>query len=130
MNHSIGRPGCHLSSIASTWNSETGKFVGGELRVELVFDDRSAKAYFAQIERDRSRIEQDLGDSLTWHNPADKRMCRIYAVRRPADISDRSKWPEYHAWLREKLEAFDRVFRPRVRDLAASEPDAEEPDEE
>lgn len=50
MNHSIGRTGLHLSSIASTWDSESNRFGSGELRVELVLDDGNSKMYFTQWE--------------------------------------------------------------------------------
>lgn len=119
MSHPIGRGGCFLSSVASTWDSEANRY-GGELRTELVLGDRDSKNYFSQLEAQRREIEQDLGEPLTWHNPPDKRMCRIY-VRRTADIADQSKWPEYHAWLRGKLERFHRVFSLRVRALTSAE---------
>ena len=33
----------------------------------------------------------------------------------------REQWPEQHMWLWEKLEAFKRVFAPRVKKLNASD---------
>ena len=39
---------------------------------------------------------------------------------------NREVWPEHFAWFHEKLEAFDRVFRPRVRNLNADDWDEEE----
>ena len=37
-----------------------------------------------------------------------------------ADPNDRYDWPEQHAWLSEKLEIFDSVFRARIKQLDAS----------
>lgn len=119
MNHPIGRSGCRLSSVASMWDSEANRY-GGELRVELVLDDENSKTYFAQLEAQRNDVEQELGEPLTWHNPTDKRMCRIY-VRRSAEIPERDKWPEYQTWLRNKLEALHRIFGARVPALASAE---------
>jgi hypothetical protein len=115
MSMSIGRSQCHLSAVASTYDSEAGRF-GGELRMELVLSGEDAKAQFAQIESQKSSIESAIGVPLTWHNPTDKRMCRIY-VRRVANIEDRPQWPAYHEWLREKLEVFHKVFAPLVKTL-------------
>lgn len=117
MNHSIGKGGCRLSSIASFWDSEEDR-AGGELRAEVVLDGEHSKFYFQQLESQKEQIEQEVGAPLKWHNPPDKRMCRIY-VRRPGDISDRSKWPEYEEWLRTKLEALYRAFNPRLKDMPA-----------
>ena len=84
--------------------------------MELVLSGEDAKAQFAQIESQKSSIESAIGVPLTWHNPTDKRMCRIY-VRRVANIEDRPQWPAYHEWLREKLEVFHKVFAPLVKTL-------------
>ena len=34
---------------------------------------------------------------------------------------DQEAWPIHFAWFKEKLEAFDKVFRPRVRNLDADD---------
>ena len=115
MNHSIGKGGCNLASIASFWDSEEERD-GGELRAEVSLGGSHAKFYFAQLESQKAQIEKEFGEPLKWHNPPDKLACRIY-VRRTADISDRSKWPEYEGWLRSKLENLYRVFNPRLKAL-------------
>ena len=38
-------------------------------------------------------------------------------LRRLGEVDDRNQWPEYHAWLKGKLEALSRVLGPRVRNL-------------
>ena len=38
-------------------------------------------------------------------------------MRLSGDPTDRSRWPEFHEWTLDRLEAFDRVFRPRIRSL-------------
>lgn len=119
-NTSIGRSGAHLASIASTWDSERESYTG-ELRIELSLDDRHSKMYFEQLLKDRTAIEGELG-SLIWHNPPHARSCRIY-VRKAADITLRTEWPIQFEWLRTNLEAFHRVFAPRVRSLRADETD-------
>jgi hypothetical protein len=101
----------------TTHNLHPGGEFGGELRVELVLNDVNSKSYFVQLEAHRPAIENDLQAQLTWNNPPNARMCRIF-LRRQADITDSSKWPEYHLWLKDHLEAFNRVFGSRVKALA------------
>ncbi len=122
MNMSIGRSGIHLSAIASLWNSASQSYDKHELRVELVLSDTNSKVFFSQLEAQKVEIEAELKGELTWYNPEEKRMCRIY-LRREADLNDRSRWGEYHGWLLEKLEALRRAFAGRVRKLETDEPD-------
>jgi len=119
MNHAIGRSGFYLSSIVSAYDSELKTYTG-EIRVELTIDNESAKQYFRLLQGHREQIENEIGEELTWRNPEDKRMCRIY-VRKPVDISEREAWPEMQKWLKEKLELFDKVFRPRIKNLVLEE---------
>jgi len=122
---SLGRGGTKLSGVASTWDSATGKSCSGELRAEVVLFDRHAKDFFAALEGQRSIIDSEIGEQLHWHNPDNKRMCRIY-VRRTADLYDRAQWPTYYQWLRERLETLHRVFSPRVRELSFHEADSDD----
>ena len=118
MNIAIGRTGTKLSAIASLWDSASESYDAHELRAELVLFDTYAKSYYAQLENEKTALEQELREPLTWHNPPQKRMCRIY-VRTTADLNKRQLWPEQHEWLLTKLEALRRVFAPRVKQLDA-----------
>lgn len=115
MNHSIGRSGVHLASIASGWNSETSAW-DPEIRVELTIDAKDSKSFFEQLLQQKEEIEREIGHSLIWHNPANARSCRLY-LRRSADFFNQAEWPGQHEWLRTNLETFHRVFAPRVRKL-------------
>ena len=117
MDMGIGRTGFQLSAVISTTNSETGSFDGGELRAEVIIKDSYAKHYFELLERQRTEIEAEIGESLTWINPEDAHMCRIH-LRKPSDVFDREQWPDYHRWLLEKLEALHDVFSPRIKQLS------------
>jgi hypothetical protein len=120
MNIALGRSGFKLAAVASFWDSvaETGD--SHELRAEAIIETNDSKAHFARLEAQKCQIESEMGEPLTWHNPPNKRMCRIY-VRRPALLTDRSQWPEYHAWLLGKLEALHKTFAQRVKQLDATE---------
>ncbi len=119
MRHGIGRSGFWLASIASAWDSEAGTY-SGEIRVELVIGNPDAKAFFELLKAERADIERDAGEALTWYSQEGTTMCRIYA-RQSADINNREDWPRQHEWLRQRLEAFHRVFAPRVRMLDAAD---------
>lgn len=114
-NHAIGRSGVHLCSIVSTWNSVTNT-KGAEIRVELYMNGPNAKHEFAALERQRAALEKALGFPLTWHNPENKAMCRIY-TRQDADFLDEKLWPKHFAWLKERLEIMHRVFAPVVKEV-------------
>ena len=114
-NHAIGRSGVHLGSIVSTWNSETGT-KGSEIRVELYMDGPNAKPEFAALELQRESLERALGFPLTWHNPENKAMCRLFA-RKDADFLNENLWPEQFAWLKDRLEIMHRVFAPVVKEI-------------
>jgi len=114
-NHAIGRSGVHLGSIVSTWNSETGT-KGSEIRVELYMDGPNAKPEFAALELQRESLERALGFPLTWHNPENKAMCRLF-TRKDADFLNENLWPEQFAWLKDRLEIMHRVFAPVVKEI-------------
>ncbi|HOA72788.1 MAG TPA: DUF4268 domain-containing protein [Phycisphaerae bacterium] len=61
-------------------------------------------------------IEKEMGEPLTWHNPRDKQMCRIW-TRHKCNLENRDRWPEQQKWLLEKLERMHAVFGPRMREL-------------
>jgi len=120
MNIALGKAGTKLTAIASYFDSETGTFGQHELRAEVEFFDQNAKAYFAALEAEKDEIEKAVGASLTWYNPEDKRVCRIY-LRRTCDLEARGTWNEQHAWLTENLERLHRIFAPRVKQLKPGE---------
>ena len=114
-NFAIGRSGVHLTAIVSLWNSETGS-KGPEIRAELYLDGPSAKQDFAALERQKETIEKALGFGLTWHNPENKAMCRLY-TRQNADFLNEALWPQQFEWLRQRLETMHKVFAPIVKNL-------------
>lgn len=114
MTISIGRSGMNLAAVASTWDSESGSYDKHELRAEFSIDHQLSKVYFAQFESQKQAIEAELEESLFWHNPPNKRICRMY-VRRTVDLQDRSQWADYFGWLKSKLEKLQKVFGPKTR---------------
>ncbi len=114
-NYAIGRSGIHLTSIVSIWNSETNS-KGPEIRAELYLDGPNAKQEFAALEKQKENLETALGFPLTWHNPENKAMCRLY-TRQDADFLNEALWPQHFEWLRQRLETMHKVFAPIVKNL-------------
>lgn len=115
-NHAIGRSGIHLTSIISNWNSETNSR-DPEMRAELYMHGDNAKQEFAALEKEKESIEKALGFPLTWWNPENKMMCRLY-TRQNADFLNEQLWPQQFEWLRQRLETMHRVFAPIVKNLS------------
>jgi hypothetical protein len=120
MNIALGRSGFRLAAVASLYDSVAETYESHEVRAEMVVESADSKAHFAQLEAQRRLIEAEVGEQLTWYNPPSKRMCRIY-LRKPATLTDRSRWPEYHAWLLAKLGVLHKAFAQRVRLLDAAD---------
>jgi hypothetical protein len=116
MSFALGRSGIHLEAIASFWDSDSNSYSANELRAEVYLKGEQAKDRFLTLEKEKAEIEQEMGEKLSWYNPLDSKMCRIY-LRKSVDLRDREQWPNHHHWLFEKLEKLYTVFRPRIRDL-------------
>lgn len=116
MPHPIGKSGAHLSSVASTWNSESTSY-DPELRVELVLNGKYAKQQFAALEKSKNEVEKAIGEQLKWYEGKSK--CRICA-RINANFLDSNLWSQQYEWLRSKLEVFNKVFTPLLEEVGES----------
>jgi hypothetical protein len=85
-----------------------------EIRVEVLILNNDP--WYEQLLRQRSDIEQELGHHLTWKKEEGVQNTRII-LRTPLDPTDRSNWPECHAWTADRLVRMDAVFRKRVAGL-------------
>lgn len=90
-------------------------WIGVTVLIDLPND---AAGVLDMLRSDAEAIEHDLGFRITWDRDENRRRQSIH-VRRDADPTDSARWPELHKWTLEHLEAFDRVFRPRIRHLSA-----------
>lgn len=114
----IGRTGFHMAAILNSRDNTIG--------VELnMIDETHAKTYFKMLREDQKQIEEDLGykassrSKLEWLLLPDKITSKIKLTTK-AEPLNKDKWPKYHEWMKDNLERFYEVFRPRVRDLDAS----------
>jgi hypothetical protein len=114
----MGRSGFKFEAIASAWSGEKESYDTHELRVQLVISGKiNAGLAFDSLQTERSAIESETGESLTWAPPGPEvSRARIY-VRKTVDLNDRSRWPEYHRWLFEHLQGFAGSFKTRIQSL-------------
>ena len=110
LNTSIGRSGFGLNITANTRDERLG--------VELYLSGTEAKQRFANLVLQKEQIERALGFPLDWQELPNKTASRIADWYSDASIEDESRWPEYQAWITERLVVMDRVLRPVVRALS------------
>lgn len=124
VTHSLGKSGFYLASAVSTYSIEKKRNVP-EVRMDFVIDHQLGSSfYYPRLEEQREAIEAEVGEHLLWHNPANTRLCRIYASK-PADFRDRDDWQQQFEWMHGHLLKFQDVFGPRVRALTAETPPKE-----
>jgi hypothetical protein len=80
----------------------------------------NAKAHFRILEELKPKIEEEIGEPLEWEELPHRKESRI-RIRLDADPTTQPDWPRQHEWIRKRLEAFHKVFAPRVKTLDAEE---------
>ncbi len=86
------------------------------IRVEFRTTGKNADVFYQQFVTQRSKIEEELGESPEWRAKEGNNRKQII-LNREICLADESRWPEYCEWLLEKLNLFYRVFAPRVEQL-------------
>ena len=110
---SIGRSNFRLDAYALVRDSGIG--------VNLILSGEYAKGHFHALLREKDKIATEIGLPLQWRELPQYKESQIYTGPRPADFSQRGRWPEYYAWLAEMLEAYSRIFASRIRTLRPEE---------
>lgn len=87
----------------------------GKLAASLYLYDNMKEKYDYLYEQ-KDSIESSFGESLDWENNPNKRTA-VIKLEIDADIDNEEDWPRQHEWFKNKIEIFDRVFRPIVRDF-------------
>lgn len=101
----IGTSRAHTAALLITRDNK--------IAVQLTMNAPDAKEVFHELYDQKEAIETAVGESLDWREMPDKKASRVVLFK-VADGYKEETWPEQFAWLREKLETFDRVFRPLV----------------
>lgn len=85
--------------------------------VYLVCGGANGIQYHQLLERQKPVIEQELGGSLDWTVEAGRKQQYIALYKTDVDPANTDDWPAQHAWLADTLDAFHRVFSPRIKRL-------------
>jgi hypothetical protein len=110
-NFAIGRSWMALAATASITKKE--------IAVELCLGGPPAKTFYHKLLSDREAIEKDLGTKPDWRERPGKNQSIIKLLRLNVDPGRRKEWSEQHAWFQDNVEAFQRVFGPKVKHLSA-----------
>ena len=73
----------------------------------------NSKDLFYELEKQKDKIEQELGIKLEWMALEGKKASRI-KISSEADINDSEKWNEYFEWLENTASKFQKVFLKNV----------------
>jgi hypothetical protein len=91
---------------------------GNRVRAEIYIDTGDAeknKAVFDSLKADKTSIEEEFGEALSWERLDDKRASRV-AIYRDGSINDNeNQLEETQNWLIDNLLKFKRVFTDRVK---------------
>lgn len=110
MSWAIGRSGFLLDGLVG--------FRDGWIGIALTI---SSHPHFHLLERQRQEVEMEVSDALLWEFEPSRKASYVKLRKENVDPMDRDQWPQLHAWLRDKLELFEQVFRPRVAVLDAAD---------
>ena len=79
------------------------------------------KAGFNALYAQKDEIEREFGSPLIWNELPQKIQSIIGTTKDDADIMNEADWDNQFAWLADKLEKLDKVFRRRIRELQAED---------
>ncbi len=86
----------------------------GGIGVQLIIREGDADVSYHTLYQQRGEIGSEIGDALEWRELPEHKQGQVMLRRYNADPTNRAQWAEQHTWFKEKLEAFDRAFRPRI----------------
>lgn len=122
MNFGIGRSGFTLGALLNSMRKQIG--------VELSVNHDDAKAFFDLLEQQRLEIEAELGFAMEWMRLPERKASRIVCLKEDADPLDREAWSLHRAWMKDRLEALNKVLRERIRRLEVDQWNEREESEE
>ena len=106
--YSIGKPYCHLQAVFRP--------AGGSMRTELYFFGENINGHGVLDyikENHRDELDRSFNPSLEFVKSGIKRKSgRIVLSKEGIDVTDETRWLEYHKWYQENLEKFAEVFKP------------------
>ncbi len=111
--YGVGRSDFHVYASMNTQKKT--------LSVGLGLVGASAKAHFHLLREQEAAIEADLGSEVRWELAPQYKMSWVSHRLTDVALDDRGRWPELHAWVAERLDAFHKAFSSRVKALNAAD---------
>jgi hypothetical protein len=102
----------HAADLSSGYLASILNVRAGEMGVRFRLNETNADTAFSFLQAHRPEIDAAFETPLAWR-PGDGGS-HVVEVMRPADIADRTAWPEQMGWLMRQLEAFQRALWPLV----------------
>ena len=99
------------------WLSASASVKGKWICVSLTLAGKDAKHHFYLLEQDKVDIEGKIGAKLEWEERSGRKQSYVSLSQEDTDLEDRQDWDTQHQWLCKQLEAFHRVFSPRIKAL-------------
>ena len=81
------------------------------------FTTQSSKAIYHVFHSEKETIEAEFGEALEWSESSEIKSFSISVTKHNADFRNEQDWKNQFAWLAERLEKLDSVFRKRVLKL-------------
>ena len=87
------------------------------ITLSLYLGSDDATNHFNSLVDRKEDIENQIGEKLLWMELPNRKSSRVELQLNNVDASDEKDWQRQHDWLFEKLEIFNAVFRPLIREL-------------
>lgn len=112
VGYGIGRRGFAFNPTISLQSGSVG--------VRVYMHDADAKAHFYLLAQQRAEIERELGFPLVWHEKPGQKQSYI-ECREEGDLNNPTERKRLITWILDRMDLMDRVLRPRIKVLDASE---------
>ena len=99
------------------WLAATVNSLKSVISANFGFTTQSSKAIYHVFHSEKETIEAEFGEALEWSESQDLKTSSISVTKHNADFRNEQDWKNQFAWLAERLEKLDNVFRKRVLKL-------------
>ena len=92
-----------------------------EIGIRLYVKGEDAKPHFNLLKQQQEEIDNEFDQPLEWDELPGSKSSRISIHKSNTDPTNEADWKNQYKWLTSNLEKFDKVFRPRIRELNATD---------
>ena len=99
------------------WLAAQVNSLKSDISAHFGFTTPSSKAIYHVFHSEKETIEEEFGEALEWSESSELKSSSISVTKHNADFRNEQDWKNQFAWLAERLEKLDSVFRKRVLKL-------------